>query len=107
MGEEPYRAFFETFLHDFVTDADAAHLASPGVDHVRIPVNHRHFEDDENPFELKTEGFEHLNRMIDLLAARCTRSPTCTRCPAARASTGTATTPRADVPAGRALPVTP
>jgi aryl-phospho-beta-D-glucosidase BglC (GH1 family) len=34
-----------------------------------LPVNYRHFEDDMRPFEIKEEGFKHLDRVIELCAA--------------------------------------
>ena len=68
MGQASYDAFFEAFLVDFFDEADAAHLASLGMNSVRIPVNYRHFEDDARPFELKEEGFARLERVIALLA---------------------------------------
>jgi endoglucanase len=69
MGQEAYDAFFEAFYVDFFDEADAAHLASIGMNSVRIPINYRHFEDDARPFELKEEGFARLDRVITLLAA--------------------------------------
>lgn len=69
MGREAYDAFFDAFLEGFLDDADAAHLASLGLNSVRIPVNYRHFESDDRPFELIEEGFRRLDRVIDLLAS--------------------------------------
>ena len=68
LGEEGYRRFFDRFLDDFFTDADARFLADLGLNCVRIPFNYRHFEDDDRPFELKEEGFRLLDRAIDLCA---------------------------------------
>ncbi|QJU55706.1 cellulase family glycosylhydrolase [Herbiconiux sp. KACC 21604] len=68
MGPEAYDAFFDEFLLDFFDEADAAHLASLGLNSVRIPFNYRHFEDDARPFELKEEGFARLDRVVTLLA---------------------------------------
>ncbi len=68
MGAEAYEAFFEGFYQDFFDEADAAHLASLGLNSVRIPFNYRHFEDDARPFELKEEGFRRLDRVVTLLA---------------------------------------
>ena len=48
----------------FFEDEDAALLAGLGVNCVRIPVNYRHFERDERPFELREEGFERLDRVV-------------------------------------------
>ncbi len=68
MGREAYDAFFEAFYRDFFDEADAAHLASLGINSVRIPFNYRHFEDDTAPFALKEEGFARLDRVVALLA---------------------------------------
>ena len=67
MGRDAYDAFFEAFYRDFFDEADAAHLASLGVNSVRIPLNYRHFEDDSAPFVLKEEGFARLDRVVDIL----------------------------------------
>jgi len=52
LGEDGARRFFDRFLDVFWADADAAFLASLGVNLVRLPVSYRHFEDDAQPFEL-------------------------------------------------------
>ncbi len=67
MGQEAYDAYFDEFLDAFFGDDDAAHLASLGINSVRIPFNYRHFEDDMAPFELKEEGFARLERVVDIL----------------------------------------
>jgi endoglucanase len=69
VGDEAYESFFTEFLHGFFAEPDAAHLASLGLNCVRIPVNYRHFEDDDRPFEIKESGFAELDRVIDILAA--------------------------------------
>ncbi|HVT82646.1 MAG TPA: cellulase family glycosylhydrolase, partial [Phycisphaerae bacterium] len=69
LGAEGYRAFFDTFLDVFFGEEDAAFLAGLGMNCVRVPVNYRHFEDDMKPFELKEEGFQVLDRVIE----RCAR----------------------------------
>jgi len=74
MGDEAYDAFFDAFYTDFFSDADAAHLASLGIDSVRIPFNYRHFEDDDRPFVLKEEGLARLDRVVSLLASHGIRS---------------------------------
>lgn len=68
LGPEVYRAFFDRFLADFFGDDDAAHLASLGLNALRVPFNYRHFEDDDRPFELKPEGFALLDRVVDTCA---------------------------------------
>ncbi|NCT91229.1 glycoside hydrolase family 5 protein [Cellulomonas sp. APG4] len=69
LGDEAYEAFFETFLTEFFADADAAHLASLGVNAVRVPFSYFHLEDDDAPFVIKEEGFRHLDRVVRTLAA--------------------------------------
>ncbi|WP_345763225.1 glycoside hydrolase family 5 protein [Diaminobutyricibacter sp. McL0608] len=74
MGEEAYTAFFDEYLDGFFDEPDAAFLASVGIDSVRIPFNYRHFESDARPFELKEEGFAHLDRVVSLLGRHGIRS---------------------------------
>lgn len=68
LGPEKASYFFDRFLEHYFTDGDAALLASMGFNCVRIAVNYRHFEDDMNPRVLKTEGFKHLDRAVELCA---------------------------------------
>src|SRR5438445_444647 len=68
IGDELYLLFFDRFLEYFFTHADAAFVRSLGLNLVRLPINYRHFEDDMRPFELKEEGFKHLDRAIDACA---------------------------------------
>src|SRR6266404_279608 len=69
LGEQGTRRFFDRFLDVLFGDADAAFIASLGLNVVRLPVNYRHFDDDLRPFELKEDGFALLDRAID----RCAR----------------------------------
>lgn len=62
------------FTTDFFTDADAQFFASLGLNCIRIPFNYRHFEDDMNPGVLKSSGFKHLDRVIDIV---CSQSIAC------------------------------
>jgi endoglucanase len=68
MGPEASEAFFETFLDVFFADADAAHLASLGVNALRVPFSYHHFEDDDAPFEIKESGFRRLDQVVDACA---------------------------------------
>ncbi|SEF18763.1 glycoside hydrolase family 5 protein [Jiangella alba] len=68
LGDDGYTRFFDRFLDAFFTDDDAALLAGLGLNSVRIPFNYRHFEDDAAPFELETEGFARLDRVVDACA---------------------------------------
>ncbi|MFD1717601.1 glycoside hydrolase family 5 protein [Georgenia deserti] len=70
LGEDAYEAFFETFLASFFGEDDAEYLAWLGVNCLRVPFSYHHFEDDAAPFELREEGFRHLERVVRLCAGR-------------------------------------
>src|SRR5690606_6450229 len=69
LGEERAELFFDRLLSSFFTEQDAALLARLGMNCVRIPVNYRHFESDDRPFEITEYGFGHLDRVIGLLGS--------------------------------------
>ncbi|KAH6685713.1 glycoside hydrolase superfamily [Plectosphaerella plurivora] len=48
-GQTKYDFFFERYFHYFFTDADAAYLASLGLNTLRLPFRHKLFDDDMNP----------------------------------------------------------
>ena len=68
LGEERYEHYFDRFLEHFFTEDDAQFIRSLGLNLLRVPVNYRHLEDDMRPFEIKEEGFRHLDRVVDLCA---------------------------------------
>jgi hypothetical protein len=68
LGPEKYELFFDRFLEHFFAGADAAFLQSLGLNSVRLAINYRHFESDLAPFEIREQGFKHLDRVIDLCA---------------------------------------
>jgi endoglucanase len=68
LGDEKYEFFFERFLEYFFEADDAQFIASLGLNLVRLPINYRHFESDDEPFVIKEEGFKHLDRVIELCA---------------------------------------
>ena len=69
LGQEKYDYFFDKFLDYFFTEEDAKFLASLGLNCVRIPINHRHFMDDEKDFEIKESGFKLVDRVVEACAA--------------------------------------
>src|SRR5256884_8638279 len=68
LGAEVAGRFFDRFLEVFFGPEDAAHLASLGLNLVRLPLSYRHLEDDMRPCEVREEGFRHLDRAIDACA---------------------------------------
>lgn len=68
LGHEKADFFFDKFLENFFTIADAKFLATLGLNCVRIAFNYRHFEDDMNPRILKESGFKHLDRVVKLVS---------------------------------------
>ena len=96
LGDEGYAAFFERFLDVFFADEDAAFLASLGL-------NSRAPSRELSPLRGRRRARSSSRRRASgcstasSSAARgtvSTRSSTCTPCPAARTSAGTATTRR-------------
>ena len=70
LGKDRYELFFDRFMEAFFTDDDGRYLASLGLNHVRVPFNYLHFEDDDRPFVLKESGFQLLDRVV----ATCERN---------------------------------
>ena len=69
LGHDLTDHLLDRVLEDFFGPADARHLRSLGLNLVRLPVNYRHLEDDMRPFELREDGFRHLDRAIETCAA--------------------------------------
>jgi endoglucanase len=69
IGAERAERFFERLLDRFFAGDDARLLAELGINCLRLPINHRHFERDEAPFSLRQEAFERLARAVDACAA--------------------------------------
>jgi endoglucanase len=65
LGPEKYDRFFDRLLSAFYDEADIEFLAENGFNAVRIPINYRHLEDDDRPFEILEEGFRFLDRAIE------------------------------------------
>jgi endoglucanase len=69
LGEKKYNLYFDTFLKNYFTEADAAYIQSIGLNLVRIPINYHLFEDDMDPGVIKEESFAYLDSVIE----RCAR----------------------------------
>ncbi|KAH7041611.1 glucan 1,3-beta-glucosidase [Microdochium trichocladiopsis] len=68
LGKDKADFFFARLLHHFFTEDDAALFASLGFNCLRVPFNHRHFMDDDNPSVIKQSGFELLDRIVNICA---------------------------------------
>lgn len=68
LGHEKYKYFFDKFMEYFFTSEDAKFLASLGLNCLRIPINHRHFMDDNTPSAIKEEGFRLVDRIVNICA---------------------------------------
>lgn len=66
IGKEKAEFLFDRMLHYFFGEDDIKFIKSWGATTIRIPLNYRHFEDDESPFVYKESGFKRLDRIIDL-----------------------------------------
>lgn len=118
IGQEKTEFFFDKFLEYFFMDKDAEFLSSLGFNCVRLSFNYHHFEDDMKPFEIKEEGFKHVDRVVEIaspptpnaddpvltvISAQNTtfiQSSICTPALAVKTKTGTATTPPDMLPFG-------
>ncbi|KAK9476945.1 glycoside hydrolase superfamily [Lipomyces japonicus] len=68
LGTENTKFFFDKFYEYFFDEADAKFLVDHGLNAVRVPFNHRHFIDDDNPAVIKERGFELLDRIVNICA---------------------------------------
>jgi aryl-phospho-beta-D-glucosidase BglC (GH1 family) len=64
LGVEKAALFFERYLEYFFSESDVAYMASLGANVLRIPLNYRYFESDDNPFVYHEEGFHRLDQAV-------------------------------------------
>ena len=65
LGEAGYRRFFDGFERVFFSDADAAYLRSLGCNSIRLPINYRHLESDQEPFVIRQRGLDLIDQAVD------------------------------------------
>ncbi len=65
LGAGKAELFFETILDNFLGEEDIRLIRETGANCIRIPLSYRHFEDDQNPFIYKEEGFKRLDAVLD------------------------------------------
>ncbi len=64
LGREKAAFFFERLADHFLAEEDLAFIRGCGANTVRLSLNYRHFESDENPFSYLESGFARLSRII-------------------------------------------
>jgi hypothetical protein len=64
LGPARAQFFFERMLDYFFNEDDVIFLRRVGATVVRIPLNYRHFEDDDAPFKYKEAGFARLDQVL-------------------------------------------
>ena len=55
--------FWRKFYKSFIDEDDFKFLKKIGINTLRIPFNYRLFEDDQNPYSYKKEGFNEIDRI--------------------------------------------
>ena len=65
LGPAKAQFFFDRLLDYFFNEDDVIFLRKAGASVVRIPLNYRHFEDDDAPFKYKEAGFARLDRVLN------------------------------------------
>ncbi|WP_053360526.1 cellulase family glycosylhydrolase [Bacillus sp. FJAT-27251] len=64
LGASKAEFFFDRMQHYFFGEDDIQFIKSWGGNTVRLPLNYRHFEDDEAPFTYIEKGFEKLDKIL-------------------------------------------
>lgn len=65
IGEERANMFFDEQINNFLSEDDIKFIESTGANCVRLALNYRHFENDNNPFVYLEKGFQTLDKVID------------------------------------------
>jgi len=64
IGPAKSQFFFDRWLDYFFAEEDVAYLKSLGNTVVRLPLNYRHFEKDDQPFKYLEAGFQRLEKVV-------------------------------------------
>ncbi|MBN1303703.1 MAG: cellulase family glycosylhydrolase [Anaerolineales bacterium] len=65
-GEKRAARFWERFYQVLLDVKDFTFLKSLGVNSLRVSFNYRLFEDDQNPYQYKEDGFKQIDRILAL-----------------------------------------
>ena len=66
LGATRAEYFFDRLLDNFFSEDDIRFIKAAGATCVRLPLNYRHFENDDQPFVYKEAGFALLESAIKL-----------------------------------------
>ncbi len=64
LGPAKAEFFFDRLLDYFLDEEDIRYMKALGATVVRLPLNYRHFERDDAPFQYLEKGFARLDRAI-------------------------------------------
>lgn len=64
LGASKAELFFGTLADNFFNEEDVEFIKSTGATCVRLPLNYRHFETDDNPFVYLESGFKRLDQVV-------------------------------------------
>jgi endoglucanase len=65
-GDDEAERLMQIKRDGWFTQRDADLIASFGFNAIRVPLSHRLFDRDENPYGMRAEGFERLDRLFDV-----------------------------------------
>lgn len=65
-GEEKYTHFFEKYYEYFLGELDIEFMKELGMNCIRIPMNYRLFESDNQPGQYCEETIERLDRIVEI-----------------------------------------
>jgi len=68
LGPEKGEFFFDRMLDYFLAEEDIRFMKDCGATVVRLPLNYRHFERDDAPFQYLEKGFARLDQIVQACA---------------------------------------
>jgi aryl-phospho-beta-D-glucosidase BglC (GH1 family) len=66
LGQALGEQFFDNMVDNFFTEKDIQFIAQTGANCVRLPLNIRHFETDDKPYDYNQLAFKRLDSILDL-----------------------------------------
>ncbi len=66
LGEERFRAFWDTFMEVYLTPADMDFISAMGFNLLQLPFNYRHFIRDGTTTGFYEDGYVYVNKVLKL-----------------------------------------